>query len=51
MCLIATFCVQERHELLHRDRDFDAFDKAPGCASFTPENPADQKISPYCPLA
>jgi predicted nucleic acid-binding protein len=24
-CLIATFCIVEDHELLHRDRDFDAF--------------------------
>jgi predicted nucleic acid-binding protein len=26
-CLIATFCVRERHSLLHRDRDFDPFEK------------------------
>lgn len=26
-CLIATFCIQERHSLLHRDRDFDPFEK------------------------
>lgn len=25
-CLIATFCILEGHELLHRDRDFDAFE-------------------------
>jgi predicted nucleic acid-binding protein len=25
-CLIATFCIAEDHELLHRDRDFDAFE-------------------------
>jgi hypothetical protein len=25
-CLIATFCLQARHELLHRDRDFDCFE-------------------------
>jgi len=24
-CLIATFCILEGHQLLHRDRDFDAF--------------------------
>ena len=24
-CLIATFCIQEEFELLHRDRDYDAF--------------------------
>lgn len=26
-CLIATFCLMERHSLLHRDHDFDAFEK------------------------
>ena len=26
-CLIATFCITERHSLLHRDHDFDAFEK------------------------
>jgi len=25
-CLIATFCIREQHSLLHRDRDFDAFE-------------------------
>jgi predicted nucleic acid-binding protein len=25
-CLIATFCIRERHLLLHRDRDFDPFE-------------------------
>jgi predicted nucleic acid-binding protein len=29
-CLIATFCLQAGHELLHRDRDFDSFEKALG---------------------
>lgn len=29
-CLIATFCIEASHELLHRDRDFDAFEKALG---------------------
>ncbi len=29
-CLIATFCLQAGHELLHRDRDFDAFEKTLG---------------------
>lgn len=24
-CLIATFCMEENHTLLHRDRDFDSF--------------------------
>jgi predicted nucleic acid-binding protein len=26
-CLIATFCLSRGHSLLHRDRDFDAFEK------------------------
>ena len=26
-CLIATFCLEARHSLLHRDRDFDLFEK------------------------
>ncbi len=26
-CLIATFCMERQYELLHRDRDFDAFEK------------------------
>jgi hypothetical protein len=26
-CLIATFCIEAGHELLHRDRDFDAFER------------------------
>jgi len=25
-CLIATFCIEERHVLLHNDRDFDGFE-------------------------
>jgi len=29
-CLIATFCLREGHSLLHRDRDFDAFEKSLG---------------------
>jgi predicted nucleic acid-binding protein len=29
-CLIATFCIRERHLLLHRDRDFDPFEKVLG---------------------
>jgi len=29
-CLIATFCLQARHELLHRDRDFDCFESVLG---------------------
>jgi predicted nucleic acid-binding protein len=26
-CMIATFCIESAHELLHRDRDFDPFEK------------------------
>jgi predicted nucleic acid-binding protein len=26
-CLIATFCLEARHALLHRDHDFDPFEK------------------------
>lgn len=29
-CLIATFCLGMGHELLHRDRDFDAFERMLG---------------------
>ncbi|HXR16829.1 MAG TPA: PIN domain-containing protein, partial [Terriglobales bacterium] len=29
-CLIATFCLEAGHELLHRDRDFDVFEKELG---------------------
>jgi predicted nucleic acid-binding protein len=29
-CLIATFCLEAGHELLHRDRDFDIFEKELG---------------------
>jgi predicted nucleic acid-binding protein len=26
-CLIATFCIEQNHALLHNDRDFDAFEE------------------------
>ena len=26
-CIIATFCIEEDHQLLHRDSDFDLFEK------------------------
>lgn len=29
-CLIATFCIESGHALLHRDRDFDPFEKVLG---------------------
>ena len=39
-CLIATFCLREQHTLIHRDRDFDPFEKFLGLsvihASTTP---------------
>ncbi len=30
--LIATFCIEEQHSLLHRDRDFDPFEELLGLA-------------------
>jgi predicted nucleic acid-binding protein len=35
-CLIATFCLKEGHSLLHRDRDFDPFEKALGLSVIHP---------------
>ncbi len=32
-CLIATFCIEAGHELLHRDRDFDPFERELGLAA------------------
>jgi predicted nucleic acid-binding protein len=29
-CLIATFCLREKHVLLHRDRDYEAFEQELG---------------------
>jgi predicted nucleic acid-binding protein len=29
-CLIATFCLRDKHELLHRDHNFDCFEKVLG---------------------
>ena len=26
-CITATFCIAEKHALLHNDRDFDAFEE------------------------
>jgi predicted nucleic acid-binding protein len=34
--LIATFCVIEGHSLLHRDRDFDAFEELLGLSVVRP---------------
>ena len=35
-CLIATFCLRERHTLLHRDRDFDPFETFLGLSVLHP---------------
>ena len=35
-CLIATFCLEEGHSLLHRDRDFDAFEERLGLSVVHP---------------
>jgi predicted nucleic acid-binding protein len=36
-CLIATFCLRERHSLLHCDRDFDPFEQLLGLSVVHPE--------------
>ncbi len=35
-CLIATYCINEGHALLHRDRDFDAFERELGLSVIHP---------------
>ncbi len=35
-CLIATFCLENGHALLHNDRDYDAFEQALGLAIIHP---------------
>jgi predicted nucleic acid-binding protein len=35
-CLIATFCLRGQHSLLHRDRDFDPFEKFLGLSVIHP---------------
>ena len=35
-CIIATFCIREQHSLLHRDRDFDPFEKVLGLSVIHP---------------
>jgi predicted nucleic acid-binding protein len=35
-CLIATFCLRESHSLLHRDRDFDPFERLLGLSVVHP---------------
>jgi predicted nucleic acid-binding protein len=36
-CLTATFCINDKHELLHNDRDFDAFEEHLDLAVVHPE--------------
>ena len=38
-CLIATFCIAEHHKLLHRDSDYDGFEKHLGLSVVHPEHP------------
>lgn len=35
-CLIATFCIEHGHQLLHNDRDFDAFETHLGLRAIHP---------------
>jgi predicted nucleic acid-binding protein len=35
-CLVATFCIEEDHELLHRDSDFDYFEQHLGLRVLDP---------------
>jgi hypothetical protein len=35
-CWIATFCLQNGHSLLHRDWDFDSFERALGLSVIHP---------------
>ena len=39
-CLIATFCIQEGHTLLHNDRDYDAFERNLGLQVVHPPSAA-----------
>lgn len=36
-CIIGTFCLESKHELLHRDRDFDCFETILGMRVVHPE--------------
>lgn len=38
-CLIATLCIERDHQLLHRDRDYDAFEMHLGLRVLHPPNP------------
>jgi predicted nucleic acid-binding protein len=37
-CLLATFCINEGHSLLHHDRDFDPFEELLGLHVIHPQN-------------
>ena len=37
-CLIATFCLTQGHQLLHRDRDFDVFEQYLGLSVLHPRS-------------
>jgi predicted nucleic acid-binding protein len=38
-CIIATYCIQESHSLLHCDRDFDPFEQLLGLIVVHPDTP------------
>jgi len=37
-CLVATFCLRGQHSLLHRDKDFDPFEKLVGLSVIHPSD-------------
>jgi len=41
-CIIATYCIRHSHALLHRDRDFDPFEKYLGLRVVRPDGAAIQ---------
>jgi predicted nucleic acid-binding protein len=43
-CFIATFCLREGHSLLHRDRDFDAFELVLGLPVLHVRDPTGMEI-------
>lgn len=45
-CLIATFCLQGDHSLLHCDRDFDPFEEMLGLRVVHPDAPAPDPVTP-----
>jgi predicted nucleic acid-binding protein len=42
-CIIATFCIREGHSLLHRDRDFDPFERHLGLHVIHPAGKHDSR--------